>query len=181
MQTLVAVAMKKTYLAAAIVALICMLPFLGYYWGFLRGVSIGMDVTKQNLYSGILGQLSVLEHVESERDTELILSTISMQISGYLNAEDIKRLAQRPMGNVSLTLNGQPSVFDLRSLSVNTDSDLENAIKLCEQQVRDKKLFLRYCKEPATAYTQKWATEKGEREKGERGHSPFLKEKTDPR
>jgi len=151
--------MKKIYLVAAIVAIICTLPFLGYCWGFLRGVSTGMDVAKQSLYSGILGQLGVLRHVESERDREVVLSAISMQISAYLNAEDIKRLAQRPITNISLTLRGEPSVFDLRSLSVKASDDLANAIKLCEEQVRDKELFLKYCKQIATLYTQKWTTE----------------------
>lgn len=151
--------MKNIYLAAAIVVIICTLPFLGYYWGFLRGLSTGMDVTKQSLYSGILGQLGTLKHVESEQDREVVLSAISMQVSAYLNAEDIKRLAQRPMTNVSLMLRGEPSVFDLRSLSVNTGNDLANAIKLCEQQVQDKELFVKYCKQIATLYTQKWATE----------------------
>lgn len=157
--TLWDLAMKKIYLAAAIAAIICTLPFLGYYWGFLRGVSTGMDVAKQSLYSGILGQLGALKDVESERDKEAVLSAISMQISAYLNAEDIRRLAQRPITNVSLRLRGEPSVFDLRLLSANSRSDLANAIKLCEQQVRDKKLFLKYCKQMVALYTQKWATE----------------------
>ena len=152
-------AMKKIYLAAAILVLICMLPLVGYYWGFLHGLSTGMDVAKQSLYSGILGQLGTLKHVESERDREVILSGISMQVSAYLNAEDIKRLAQRPLTNVSFTLRGEPSVFDLRVLSANTADDLANAIKLCESQVQDKELFVKYCKQIANLYTQKWATE----------------------